>query len=179
MTASSAASFIDALNAAGPAPDRAEKMGLYGWLVGDWEMDAAYHLADGSTQRSRGEIHAGWVLDGRAIQDVWIVPPRGAQGPRPPAATDFYGTTLRIYDPAIDAWHIFWIDPVKQTYRRMIGRSRGKDILQEGKDEAGAAVRWSFTSIAPDSFHWLAERSPDDGASWRLLVEFFARRVAA
>jgi hypothetical protein len=23
----------------GPASDRADKMGLYGWLIGDWTMD--------------------------------------------------------------------------------------------------------------------------------------------
>lgn len=154
-------------------------MGLYGWLIGRWEMDAAHHRDDGSTRRSRGEIHFGWVLEGRAIQDVWIVPARDARRAEPPAWGDFYGTTLRVYDPGIDAWHIVWIDPVKQVYRRMIGRARGSDIVQEGKDDTGAAVRWSFTAITPNSFHWLAERSPDGGATWRLLVEFFARRVAA
>ena len=179
MTASSCPSFIEALHTDGPAPDRRDKMGLYGWLIGRWEMDAAHHQDDGSTRRSRGEIHFGWVLEGRAIQDVWIVPARDARRAEPPAWGDFYGTTLRVYDPGIDAWHIVWIDPVKQVYRRMIGRARGSDIVQEGKDDTGAAVRWSFTAITPNSFHWLAERSPDGGATWRLLVEFFARRVAA
>ena len=28
-------------------------------------------------RRRNGEWHFGWVLEGRAIQDVWIVPPRG------------------------------------------------------------------------------------------------------
>jgi hypothetical protein len=92
---------------------------------------------------------------------------------------DFYGTTLRVYDPGLDAWHILWIDPVKQLYSRQIGRARGNDIVQEGKDDTGDMVRWSFTGITPDSFHWLGERSQDGGATWRLEVEFFARRVAA
>lgn len=62
--------FPDALRADGPAPDRAEKMGLYGWLIGDWEMDATVRADDGMTHKGRGEIHFGWVLEGRAIQDV-------------------------------------------------------------------------------------------------------------
>ena len=33
-------SFAEALHTDGPAADRAGKMGLYGWLIGDWEMDA-------------------------------------------------------------------------------------------------------------------------------------------
>lgn len=157
---------IAMLHADGPAPDRAEKMGLYGWLIGDWEMDGTLHLDDGTVSRNRGEIHFGWVLEGRAIQDVWIFP--GA----------FYGTTLRVYDPTLDAWHILWSDPLKQYYTRQIGRARGRDIVQEGKLEDETAIRWSFTDIAPNSFHWLGERSRDGGASWQLQAEFFARRAA-
>jgi hypothetical protein len=171
-------SFIDALHTHGPAPDRAEKMGLYGWLIGEWEMDALYHLDGGATRRSRGEIHFGWVLEGRAIQDIWIVPARAERGADPPAWGDFYGTTLRVYDPGLDAWHILWSDPVKQYYSRQIGRARGPDIVQEGKDDSGTPVRWSFTEITRDSFRWLGERSPDGGTTWQLQVEFFARRVA-
>src|SRR5262245_52038921 len=51
MTASPSQSFIDALHTDRPAPDRADKMGLYGWLIGNWEMDAVYYLDDGSTRR--------------------------------------------------------------------------------------------------------------------------------
>ena len=98
-------------------------MGLYGWLVGDWDMDAVMHSDDGSRHEGRGTIHFGWVLEGRAIQDVWILP--GV----------FYGTTLRVYDPGIDAWHILWSDPVRQFYTRQVGRARGADIVQEGRNE--------------------------------------------
>jgi hypothetical protein len=51
--------------------------------------------------------------------------------------------------------------------------------VQEGKSDKGDNVRWSFTEIRADSFHWLGERSLDDGATWQLQAEFFARRVAA
>lgn len=172
-------SFIDALHSDGPAPDRADKMDLYGRFVGRWEMDALHHRDDGSTQRSRGEIHFGWVLEGRAIQDVWIVPDRNTRARAAPDQLDFYGTTLRVYDPGIDAWHILWIDPVMQAYPRMIGRARGADIVQDGIDSNGTAIRWSFTEITAQSFHWLAEISADGGATWQLQVEFFARRIGA
>jgi hypothetical protein len=66
-----------------------------------------------------------------------------------------------------------------QFYTRQIGRAHGSDIVQEGKNVTGASVRWSFTEITADSFHWLGERSLDDGATWQLQAEFFARRVAA
>jgi hypothetical protein len=163
---SRSSSFLQALHAERPAPDRADKLSLYGWLVGRWEMDGIIHKDDGTTHTGRGEIHFDWVLEGRAIQDVWILP--GV----------FYGSTLRVYDPNLDAWHILWSDPMRQVYRRQIGRARGNDIVQDGKDDTGAPVRWSFTEITPDSFHWLGEVSPNGGATWRLEAEFFARRVA-
>jgi hypothetical protein len=173
--------FRDALHSSGPAADRADKMGLYGWLVGSWESEIIAHEESGARHNHRGEIHAGWVLEGRALQDVWITPPRSerrADAPLPqlPVTGAWYGTTLRVYDPGIDAWHIFWNDPATQFYARQIGRARGEDIVQEGRLENGAALRWSFTSIRPQSFHWLGEISTDGGAGWRLQVEVLARR---
>lgn len=178
MSASPVSSFAQALLSDGPAPDRADKMKLYGWLIGRWEMDTVLYDETGAKHTGAGEIHFGWVLQGRAIQDVWITPPRAKPQASAPGAARFYGTTLRIYDPGIDAWHILWIDPVKQLYTSQIGRAQGQDIVQEGTDNTGAATRWRFTKITPDSFHWIGERSPDGGATWRFQVEFFARRVA-
>ena len=172
-------SLIDALHCDRPAQDHADRLGLYGFLVGRWDMDFVSHRDDGTKLTGKGEIHAGWVLEGRAIQDVWIIPARAARRPDGAPGPSFYGTTLRIYDPGIDAWHILWSDPVKQYYSRQIGRAHGNDIVQIGKDDSGAAVRWRFTEITPDAFHWLGERSPDGGASWQLQIEFFARRAAA
>lgn len=160
-----AAGFFSALRSDGPAADRADRMGLYAFLIGDWLFDATVHKDDGTVHTGKGEIHAIWALDGRAIQDVWILP------------GIFYGTTLRVYDPALDAWHIHWNDPLKQYYPRQIGRARGRDIVQDGKTDDGTPVRWSFTDIAPDSFRWLGERSLDGGASWHLQAEFLARRA--
>ena len=171
--------LVEALFSDGPAADRTEKMGLYGWLVGDWEMESVHHHADGSSRKGRGEIHFGWALQGRAIQDVWRIPARNPDGPDDPSKSLMYGTTLRIYDPGIDAWHILWSDPVKQYYSRQIGRADGADIVQQGTDDNGTLARWRFTEIKANSFHWLGERSADGGATWRLEVEFFNRRTGS
>jgi hypothetical protein len=105
------------------------------------------------------------VLEGRAIQDVWILP--GV----------FHGTTLRVYDPRSNAWHILWSDPLHQYYSRQVGRPEGRDIVQIGRNDSGELTRWSFRDITPDSFRWLGERSTDDGATWQLQAEFHARRT--
>jgi hypothetical protein len=104
--------FLEALQAGGAALERGGNMDLYGWLIGSWELDVTGHLPDGKTRRRPGEWHFGRVLEGRAIQDVWIVPSRG-EGRAGDAANnvDVYGTTLRTYDPRIEAWHMQWTDP--------------------------------------------------------------------
>jgi catechol 2,3-dioxygenase-like lactoylglutathione lyase family enzyme len=158
--------FSEALRSTGPAAGQADKMALYGWLIGDWTMDATVYADDGSVHPAQGAIHFGWVLEGRAIQDVWILP------------GFFHGTTLRIYDPSLDAWHILWSDPVKQYFTRQIGRARGNDIVQEGRNDAGEPTRWSFTDITADQFCWIGERSRDGGATWHTQAVFLARRVA-
>jgi hypothetical protein len=157
-------SFIQALDSAGPAADRADKMYLYGRFIGDWTIEATIHADDGTRHAARGSVHFGWVLEGRAIQDVWVLP------------GFFHGTTLRVYDPGLDAWHILWSDPVKQYFSRQIGRARGADIVQDGRNDAGDATRWWFTEIEADAFCWLGERSLDDGATWQLQARFLARR---
>ena len=156
--------FVNALLSPAAAADRAAKATLYGFLIGDWMFDAVVNRDDGSVHRGRGEIHAVWALDGRAIQDVWILPGL------------FYGTTLRVYDPALDAWHILWNDPLKQYYTRQLGRARGTDIVQDGQTDKGMPVRWSFLDCTPDSFRWLGEYSLDGGASWMTQSEFRAKR---
>jgi hypothetical protein len=169
--------LVRALHSDGPATDRADKMSLYSWMIGDWEMDYTFHLPDGSIRQGQGSIHSGWVLQGRAIQDVWRIPGRKPGVSDDPAESTMHGTTLRIYDPGIDGWHIIWSDPVKQYYSRQIGRARGNDIVQEGIDADGTSVRWSFTERTAASFHWIGERSADGGKSWRIEVEFFVRRA--
>ncbi len=164
MTAA-ASGLADALLSDGAAPELADRMGLYGWLIGNWSMDAVIHAGDGTRHEARGSISFGWVLGGRAIQDVWVLP------------GFFHGTTLRIYDPDLEAWHILWSDPLKQYYSRQIGRAEGKDIVQNGRLEDGAAIRWRFTEITDDSFRWLGERSDDSGMSWRLEADFRAKRL--
>jgi hypothetical protein len=171
-----------ALDSPGPAPDRADKLALYAFLIGHWDTRIVAFADDGTRHESRGEIHAGWVLEGRAIQDVWLTPPRserppvGAPLPELPVTGAWYGSTLRIWDPGLDAWHILWSDPANQFYAQQIGRAEGKDIVQLGTLPSGAQLRWSFREIKADSFHWMGEVSADGGKTWRLQVEVFATR---
>lgn len=168
--------MLHTLHADGPAPDRAAHMMLYGQFVGSWDGSLAYRGAEGARRETSAEVHFGWVLEGRAVQDVWIAPSRHARKDSEPLL--MHGTTLRVYDPHGDLWHISWIDPVKQAFHRMTGRRVGDDIVQEYRSEKGTRCQWLFTGIAPDSFHWVARESADSGETWSVRGEFFLRRRA-
>ena len=174
--------FSAALHADGPASEHADALSLYGQFVGDWESEIITITPDGGRHHGQGEIYFGWILEGRAIQDVWMTPRRKDRRPGAPVlpvAGNWYGTTIRAYDPTQGAWRITWIDPATNSYRQQIGRKQGSDIVQEGTTDSGALSRWSFTEIRPNSFRWKAEVSSDKGATWRLVVEVFAHRVSS
>lgn len=162
------------LLAAGPAQDRAEGMMLYGQFVGAWEGTMRYPRPDGTSLETSCEVHFGWVLEGRAVQDVWMAPARRTRKDGEPPL--MYGSTLRVYDPRRDVWRITWNDPVRQVFDTMTGRKVGSDIVQDYRTEAGALREWRFTEIAADSFHWIAREAGGDPDAWRILGEFFLRR---
>jgi hypothetical protein len=164
--------MLDALHAPQPQPALAEKLGLYGQFVGSWNLDVDYRPFSAAPVRGQGECHFGWVLDGRAVQDVWI-----RRGPATaPDKYGFYDTTYRWYDPAIDAWHIHWFEPNRLVASHQIGRAQGPDIVQVGETN-GLMRRWRFTEITDRSFRWIGDASWDHGATWTLELEMHARRT--
>jgi hypothetical protein len=156
--------LIEALHVAGPAGPTAEQLHLFGQFIGSWDIAWAGVGADGRTVTTRGELHFGWVLGGRAVQDIWIVPGRGVRG-EGQAPLAFHGSTIRFYDPVIDAWRSTWIDPVMGRVRRFIGREvDGEILLLCTEDEP--QLRWRFTDISRDAFTWRGEISHDGGTTF-------------
>lgn len=172
----SAVPLAEVLHSSGPSPELGDASGLYAWLIGSWDVRVIDYDESGSKKESRGEWHFGWVLEGRAVQDVFIVPARSLRSPSLPKEGNRYGTSVRVYDPSLDAWRITWINPVRSIENRLIGKKVGNEIVQEGKDTDGSLMRWCFRDITPNSFRWTGEQSTDQGATWRLGAEFFAVR---
>ena len=72
--------LIEALHVAGPAAEHADKLMLFGRFVGSWRLEWTGTDTGGQPATMTGELHFGWVLGGRAVQDIWIVPGRGEPG---------------------------------------------------------------------------------------------------
>jgi hypothetical protein len=171
-------SFVGLLHSSGRSPEIPESQDVYGWLVGSWELDVLrYRGIDVSSQKLTAEAHFGWVLEGRAIQDVWIMPRVSDRSSDSDHMNNMYGTTLRVWDPEIQAWRIRWINPVRGHEERQTGRRMGDEIVQIGARADGTSTRWRFTEITPDSFHWIGEALEADGKTWKTEGEFLARRV--
>lgn len=166
----------DALAAGGRSSEIPESADAYGWLIGSWELDVLHYVVDISARGIKGEVHFGWVLEGRAVQDVWIMPPRSKRKRDTDQLLNMYGTTLRVWDPAIQAWRVTWINPVTGRRDELVGRRIGSDIVQVGHRADGTPIRWIFTEIADDSFRWIGEALQADGKTWKLEGEFRAKK---
>ena len=159
------------LSASGPFHEYAEKLMLYGQFVGSWDIESIWYQRDGDSRKGTGEWHFAWVLGGRGVQDILY---------RSDAPAHQFGTTLRCYDQAMDAWHIAWMQPSSGEFAYMVGRKIGDRIVQEGAGpEPGRLNRWSFADITPNAFLWLGEVSFDQGITWFLEQEMRARRSAS
>jgi hypothetical protein len=170
--------FQTVLAASARSPEIPESTDIYGWLIGSWELEVLHYKAvDVSSLGIKGEVHFGWVLEGRAVQDVWIMPRRTERTVQTGKSNNMYGTTLRVWDPAIQAWLIRWINPVTGHLEEQIGRRIGNDIVQVGARLDGTPTRWRFTEITGNTFHWIGESLNTDGQTWRLEGEFRAKRT--
>jgi hypothetical protein len=166
-----------ALAAPGRSPEIPEESDLYGWLIGSWELDVVHYWVDVAGRGLKGEAHFGWVLEGRAVQDVWIMPRRAERKGPLDKALNCYGTTLRVWDADLKAWRVTWVNPVTGQRDQLIGRWSGKDVVQLGTSADGTPIRWRFVEITADSFRWIGEALEPDGKTWKLGGEFRARRM--
>jgi len=162
---------IDGLLADGPSAEMKEHLMLFGQFVGDWDiLEDRYLQPDGTWVKSRGELHWGWILGGRAVQDVWMTIDEKTQRPIPD------GTTVRFYDPKIEAWRSIWISPTQRAVKTFVARKIGDEIVLEGLNPEGYPVKWIFSEITPTSFRWHAEETHDNGKTWFLREEMQIRR---
>lgn len=170
--------MIEALAADGPFPEYADQLMLFGRLVGAWDIAGKYFDAQGQvTQERQGEWHFGWVLEGRAIQDVILTPPR-AERRRTGASADDYGAAIRFYDPRTDAWRVTALTPVFGVVVNLIARPVGDKIVQEGKAPDDKLCRWVFSEITDQTFRWSGYVSADKGRTWHMEEEIHGRRRA-
>lgn len=168
VSSATAQSTFPALVANGPNAKYSDKLQTFGQFVGSWTFDGTEFHEDGSHSTDKGEIHCQWVLQGQAVQDVFL------ETSRSDSESLLYGSTIRFYDPKIDAWRVTWINPGAGVVRTFIGRKFGGEIVMEGASGDSTPIRWIFSDIKSDSFHWRGEKRT--GSTWRIYEELDAHR---
>jgi len=165
--------MVATLWAAGPHASLGDQARVWDRFIGTWDADFGFIGDDGSVRHVPGEIQFGWVLDGRAIQDLWIGYPRDG------ATERSIGTSLRYFDAKAKLWNVVFVSPQFGGVLQVRGGAEGDRIVLRGQDAEGADLRWSFGDLRPDSFTWRGERSRDGGKTWKLEEEHHMKRPAA
>lgn len=160
--------------AARPHPSLDGRAEVVGRLVGTWDVEYSHFAKDGTTSQRTGEFIVGWVMDGRAIQILWIVDPSGERTDR-----EVY-TNLHWFDPKSQAWRSAFVDPEHGSVATFTGGAVGRDrFVLETRDFGSGQTRWSANDIGPDSFVWRDESSGDGGKTWKLQAEYRMTRQGA
>lgn len=158
-----AGTHIKSLESAGPDPRYREELMLFGQFVGNWHIECNALQENGKWEAMSGELHWGWILGGKAVQDVWIGVPD-------------MGTTVRFYNPGEGSWSSVWISPDQGMVRVFTGKKEGNEIVLRTRETSGVLMNWIFYDIRQNSFSWRAERSYDVGSSWDKTEEMFITR---
>jgi len=169
-TASPAGDMVKVLAASGPHPSLGPQADLFGRFVGTWDADYSFIAEDGSIRHRRGEVLFGWVLDGHALQDIFLGYPESGSEERRMV------TGLRWVDPKSGRWTLAFVAPTFDAVIRMEAVAEGDRIVLRGVDTKGALLRWSFNDIQKNSFVWRGETSHDGGKTWRLEEEHHMKR---
>jgi hypothetical protein len=163
--------MIAALEAVSPHPSLGDQEKVFGRFVGTWDVEYTDFSKDGKVSHRSGELIVGWVMDGRAIQDLWIVYPSQGRKDR-----EIY-TDVRYFDPKSGTWPATFIDPEHASVARFTGGAMADDrIVLTSQDFDNQETRWSFNDIRPDTFVFHDEQSSDGGKTWRLQSEYHMKR---
>lgn len=162
-----------ALFSRAPAPENPDELELFGQFVGSWDFDFTSFIP-GEEGSFEGEWHFAWILEGRGVQDVWIVPKRR----RHPQESEYeYGSTVRVYNATIDAWQVSWHGPLRESFQSFIARNVGDEIVMTGGKAGTLPMRWIISDIQHTSFDWRAEVSVDEGETWIVVQTLHATRT--
>jgi len=168
--------FLSSLRADGPAPSLAREMALYGRLRGSWRTSIVYFPLQGPERRAEGEWEFGYALEGRAVIDIWQMPPRAQLAGVERTTGQECGLCVRVYDPRLKLWRFTFHGPVLGVTINMLAFAVGSEIVQEHYHNA-RCERWIFYDISDERFSWRSVSSVDGGANWRLNQTVEARRA--
>lgn len=155
-------SFADALISDAATERYPNRMSRFGRLVGRWNVHSRRMDEEtGHWHESDFVWVVGFILDGKAVQDVALV-----------ATDDGYSTiatAVRVYDREMGAWRVSYFEPERGEYAHLVATAHKRDgIRQDGTRNDGLLIRWNFSKITDHSYRWESFVSEDEGTTWVL-----------
>lgn len=164
--------FCQALTALNPSSHIPPQDNWFAPLIGHWDFEWIDKKGDMEC-KVPGEWIFSWIIEGCAIQDVFICPSRpNRQGDMFKNAA--YGTTLCWYNAQEHCWEAVYAD--KESYTTLKAQKDKSDIVLTCTNCEGYQMKWIFSDITSDNFHWRNIISNDNGENWTVAGQLFASR---
>lgn len=139
----------------------------YAPLLGDWKFE--YYEPGG--RHLKGEWFFRRILEGTAIEDIFICPSRETKETHPQPDGE-YGVAVRMYNKEERCYDMTYVC-TKGTTRLRIQKEHGKiacTVLDKPEN------KWVFSEITENTFHWQNVTVLENG-EWQTNCEVFADRI--
>lgn len=157
------------------APPETEQ---FGQLAGIWECTNSAFF--------QGRWVSGWkatwawkyILDGFAVQDLWIQKEIDLPPPAAGLKRDLAGTNMRLYNPQTKRWEIMWFTNANNSSTIIYAEQQGDAIVMKPEAATNSPQRRiTFYGITRESFEWKSEVLQEDGETWQATTKISAKRV--
>ena len=140
-----------------------ESKDTFGKFIGKWNLDLTITNFDGTNTRHKGEWHFHRILQGRAIQDIWIIPNLTSD-----QENEFheYGTTIRTFNTRTNKWKAVWVGPVQNQFFVFDIEDNIDQITLTLNNNPNLIMRWSFFDISKNAFKWKSEVKMKEHDHW-------------
>ncbi|MHC1746773.1 MAG: hypothetical protein AB9856_00115 [Cellulosilyticaceae bacterium] len=152
-----------------------EEFDYFGQFVGEWEFEWIDNHRTDKERHIKGEWIFSWILEGTAIQDIFICPSRAEKLVNPQDDAE-YGTTVRIYNSKKQVWDIFYGCNGETTLLEATRKNDTIVLTCLNINRENYKMKWVFSEITETSFHWRNIFSIDAGNTWNVCGELFAIR---
>ena len=142
--------FIQALLTNRRPQNHPNSLKLFAQFIGSWDWNGFDYLDDGTRISTRGKWVFEWVLNGNAIQDVFIF--EDPHNNTNKLSFIEYGTSIRFPIDDGKTWKVVWIGPMNKIVRTFDAKVSGTEIVLDGKNDKGDIVHWIFSKITEFQF---------------------------
>ena len=135
----------------------------FGKFIGTWSLQLTISDPSGSSLKYSGEWHFFRILQGRAIQDIWIIP---SLMPKDNDEYHEYGTTIRTYNPKTEKWKAVWVGPIQNQLFMFDVEDNDEEIILTETKSPNLEMKWTFYNISENAFQWKSEVKVKGSDSW-------------